>query len=241
MGIPLFYNYYERFKNIIFVSEWQKNNLKKIFEIINENLYSDNFKVLGNGINTLNNINHDFDDKDKYKFIYCSNPDRGLILLCEIIKRLHNIYKEVTLDIYFWNIEDPNIQKYIDNYDYINFHGKVSNEKINEELAKTSIWIYPNQYSHETFCIACLEAMNNKNAVITRDFSALPELVKDIGILIPQELEDEKLIKFCVKKTIELYNDEEKLFKMQDELYYKSLTYDWSSIGDKLINIIENQ
>ena len=83
--------------------------------------------------------------------------------------------------------------------------------------------------------------LNNKNAVITRDFSALPELVKDIGILIPQELEDEKLIKFCVKKTIELYNDEEKLFKMQDELYYKSLTYDWSSIGDKLINIIENQ
>ena len=240
-GIPLFYNYYKRFKNIIFVSEWQKNNLKKIFEIINENLYSDNFKVLGNGINTLNNINHDFDNKNKYKFVYCSNPDRGLILLCEIIKRLHNIYKEVTLDIYFWNIEDPNIQKYIDNYDYINFHGKVSNEKINEELAKTSIWIYPNQYSHETFCIACLEAMNNKNAVITRDFSALPELVKDIGILIPQELEDEKLIKFCVKKTIELYNDEEKLFKMQDDLYYKSLNYDWSNIGDKLINIIENQ
>ena len=237
-GIPLFYNYYKKFKNILFVSEWQKNNLKKIFELIREDLYSDNFKIIGNGINTLNNINNKFDNKNKYKFIYCSNPDRGLILLCEIIKRLHNIYKEITLDIYFWSIEDPKIQKYIDDYDYINFHGKVSNGKINEEFAKTSIWIYPNQYSHETFCIACLEAMNNKNAVITRDFSALPELVKDIGILIPKELKDEKLIKFCVKKTIELLNNNDKLEKMQNDLYNKSLTYDWSVIANNLKNII---
>ena len=239
-GIPLFYNYYKKFKKILFVSEWQKNNLKLIFELIKEDLYTENFKVLGNGINTLNNINNDFDNKDKFKFIYCSNPDRGLILLCEIIKRLHNIYKEITLDIYFWNIEDPNIQKYIDDYDYINFHGKVSNEKINEEFAKTSIWIYPNQYSHETFCIACLEAMNNKNAVITRDFSALPELVKDIGILIPQELKDEKLIKFCVKKALELLNNNEKLEKIQNDLYYKSLNYDWSIIANNLKNILNN-
>ena len=237
-GIPLFYNYYRNFKNVLFVSKWQRNNLEKIFELINLNLYTDNFKVIGNGIKTINNITNEFNNKNKFKFIYCSNPERGLILLCEIIKRLHNIYKEVTLDIYFWLIEDPKIQKYIDDYDYINFHGKVPNEKINEELAKTSIWIYPNQYSHETFCIACLEAMNNKNAVITRDFSALPELVQDIGILIPKELEDEKLIKFCVKKTIELYNNEEKLIKMQNDLYNKSLTYDWSVIAKRLKDIM---
>ena len=80
--------------------------------------------------------------------------------------------------------------------------------------------------------------MNNKNAVITRDFSALPELVKDIGILIPKELKDEKLIKFCVKKTIELLNNNDKLEKMQNDLYNKSLTYDWSVIANNLKNII---
>jgi hypothetical protein len=233
-GIPLFYNYYKKFSEIFFVSEWQKNNLELIYNLINEKLDNDNFKILGNGINTINNIDNKFENKDKYKFIYCSNPDRGLSLLCEIVKRLHNIYREVTLDIYFFIIEDPKIQKYIDENDFINFHGKVTNEKINEELAKTSIWIYPNQYSHETFCIACLEAMNNKNAVITRDFSALPELVKDIGILIPTELKDEKLVKFCVKKTIELYNDNEKLEKMQNNLYEKSLNYDWEEVAKRL-------
>ena len=80
--------------------------------------------------------------------------------------------------------------------------------------------------------------MNNKNAVITRDFSALPELVKDIGILIPQELKDEKLIKFCVKKTIELLNNNDKLEKMQNDLYNKSLTYDWSVVANNLKNIL---
>ena len=105
---------------------------------------------------------------------------------------------------------------------------------------KHLFWIYPNQYSHETFCIACLEAMNNKNGVITRNFSALPELIKDIGILIPQELKDEKLIKFCVKKTIELYNNNEKLVKMQNDLYNKSLTYDWNIIANKLKNILNS-
>jgi len=238
-GFPLFYNYKKNFNNVIFVSEWQKQNLVNIFILLDNKLDNSKFKILGNGINTINNINNKFEQKDKYRFIYCSNPVRGLILLCEIVKRLHNIYREVTLDIYFWIIEDPKIQKYIDENDFINFHGKVTNEKINEELAKTSIWIYPNQYSHETFCISCLEAMNNKNAVITRDYSALPELVKDIGILIPEELKDEKLIKFCVKKTIELYNNNDRLEHIQNDLYNKSLEYDWNLISNKLIKIME--
>jgi glycosyltransferase involved in cell wall biosynthesis len=81
--------------------------------------------------------------------------------------------------------------------------------------------------------------MNNKNAVITRDFSALPELVKDKGILIPEKILNEDLIKHCVLNTLDLLKNDEKLLQMQEDLYLESLKYDWKKIGKKLKTIID--
>jgi len=238
-GLPLYSNFYKDIKNHFLVSEWQLENLKNIFNrFLNNKIDYDNFKIIGNGIDTnLNNQN--FSNKDPYKFIYSSNPNRGLLPLCEIVVQLQKKYPKITLDIYFKSIEDNRINEYINKYNFIKFHGKIKNTELLKKLSNSTFWVYPNIYSHETFCIACLEAMNNKNVVITRDFSALPELVNNKDLLIPKSLEKiNEVVDYCVKKIDNLMNNDKEIHKIQDYLYNRSLKFDWNNVAEKIKNIL---
>ena len=235
LGLPFYNNIQDKFKEQFVVSKWQKENLLKAFKTFDLNINPD-FKIIGNGINTEINKNNNFDNKDPFKFIYCSNPNRGLLPLCKILTKLHKKYPKITLDIYFNDFNDPMIKKYINDNDFIKFHGKISNELLWKKFSESTFWIYPNMYSHETFCIACLEAMNNKNVVITRDFSALPELVQDKNLLIPKNLKEEQVINFVYKKLDNLMNNRKEISNIQNNLYKKSLKFDWDNVYEKIIN-----
>lgn len=238
IGLKFYNNIKYKFKKIFCVSQWQINNLKQIYKMFKVNEENDKFEIIGNGIDTNINKNQKFENKDLYKFVYTSNPNRGLLRLCEIIVILQKKYKDISLDIYFSHIESIDIINYIKKYNFINFHGKVSNDQIFKILNKSTFWIYPNEFSHETFCIACLEAMNNKNVVITRDFSALPELVKNKSLLIPENLQSNELVKYCVFKIDELLQNKQKILNIQNQLYTESLKYDWEIISKKLLNLL---
>lgn len=236
---PLYYNIHKKFKKQLLVSKWQKENLFKSFNRFNLNdIDKSKFVIIGNGIDTSINKNNKFDEKDPFKFIYCSNPNRGLLPLCKILVKLHKKYPKITLDIYFNEFNDPIIKKYINENDFIKFHGKISNKLLWNKLSKSTFWIYPNLYSHETFCIACLEAMNNKNLVITRDFSALPELVNDKNLLIPANLKENDLVEYTYNKLSQLMNNRKQITILQNKLYEKSLNYDWTNVYNKLVEIL---
>lgn len=238
LGFPLYYNMSKNFKKQFFVSKWQKENLLNAFKKYNININNNNFEIIGNGIDTSINKNNLFNEKDPYKFIYCSNPNRGLLPLCKILTKLHKKYPQITLDIYFNDLNDNEIKKYINDNDFIKFHGKIPNTLLWKKLSKSTFWIYPNLYSHETFCIACLEAMNNKNVVITRNFSALPELVNDKNLLIPSNLKEDELIKYTYDKLDKLMNNRKEITNIQNKLYKRSLLFDWNNVYNKLINFL---
>lgn len=239
MGFPLYYNFRDNFKKQFFVSKWQKENHLNILKRFDINMNTDNFEIIGNGIDTSINKNNPFNKKDPYKFIYCSNPNRGLLPLCKILIKLHKKYPQITLDIYFNDFNDDKIKKYIRENDFIKFHGKISNTLLWEKLSKSTFWIYPNLYSHETFCIACLEAMNNKNVVITRNFSALPELVNDNNLLIPLELsKEEDIVNYTYDKLNKLMNNRNEITNIQNKLYKRSLVFDWNNVYEKLISFL---
>lgn len=237
LGLSFYYNIQDKLKKQFVVSKWQKENLFNAFKKFDMNVI-DNFEVIGNGINTEINKNNLFDNKDPYKFIYCSNPNRGLLPLCKILTKLHKKYPQITLDIYFNDFNDPIIKKYIAENDFMKFHGKISNKTLWEKLSQSTFWVYPNMYSHETFCIACLEAMNNKNVVITRDFSALPELVQDKDLLIPEELKEDEVVDFVYEKLDKLMNNRKEISNIQDNLYKKSLNFDWNNVYDKIMKLL---
>ena len=233
MSAYTFKNYLNKIKKIIFVSKWQKENYLKRFNMSNVNIDKKSI-IIGNGINT---------SLSKYKkvkkinnrFIYCSDPDRGLDMLCDILIELKKKYSDITLDIYFGNLPNK-YQKYL-NYNWIKYNGKISNDKIFEELSKSDFWLYPNMNSHETFCISCLEAMSCGNVVITRNYSALPEIIGDCGILIPENLSGEKFKEYTIDKINNILSNNLKK-QYQENAYKRSLKYDWKNISQKWIKMI---
>jgi hypothetical protein len=235
LGLPLFNNFLSKIKKIIYVSKWQKENfnnfIKKYKMIIDEEKQI----VINNGLE-IKNLNV---RKIENSFLYCSNPNRGLDILCDIIVELQKKYSNVKLDIYFNYIPKEIETNYVNKYSFINYHGKVSNDMIKNKMSRTDFWVYPNLYSHETFCLSCLEAMNNKNVIITRDHSALTELVGNSGILIPSELKYNEVKKYTIEKiSYILDNNLKKTY--QQKSYQKSLNYDWKNISKQWIQLLNS-
>ena len=233
----IFKNFSHKLKKIICVSEWQKKNFQNMLKLAEAEIPEKKYQVIGNGINT-EIFQYKKVEKKNNRFVYCSDPSRGLKMLCEILIELQKKYQDITLDIYFGQLL-PQYKKYVDKYKWINFHGKIPNEQIAREFSKSDFWCYPNINSHETFCISCIEAMCGGNVVITRDFSALPNLVQDNGILIPEELEGYGLKRYVIQK-IE-YVLENNLKKKYQELAHKrALKFDWKNIAEKWYKFLEN-
>lgn len=235
LGIDLFLNQIKNIKKVICVSNWQKNNMLERFKDLDYNVSELRKKIiiLPNGINLKNFQDIDFSTKNKYRFIYHSDPSRGLLKLCNIIIRLQKIYKDVKLDIYFSHISDEEIIKLINEHSFINFKGKVSNNKICNELKKTGIWLYPNINSHETFCIAALEAIAAGNMVMGLNYSGVGELISKVGLTFNKESDDE----IYIKRISEVYENDKLLKFYQEKSVKYSLDFSWKNISDKLINI----
>lgn len=239
-GIPLFLNNISRINKIIFVSEWQKNNFLNILQQLNykNNIPESKIYVIPNGISVQYFKNIEYEKKDNLRFIYHSDPSRGLLKLINILIKLKNIHSEVKLDIYFSHISDIKIKEMINKYDFITFHGKLPNNEIIEELKKTGIWIYPNVNMHETFCIAALEAMAAGNVILGLNDYGSGELIKKSGnYVLDTSAEDEEYISILIK----LINDSKsELILKQKSSNMFAMQFSWSYIAnmwvDKIIN-----
>ncbi len=236
MGFTLFQNFLPKLRKIICVSEWQKNNFRYITKTLAQyEIPDEKFVVLNNGINTSKFIQR---KKRHNSFISCSDPSRGLEMTCAILVELQKKFKDVTLDIYFSTLPN-NIKVYVDKYSFINFHGKVSNDKIIEAMATTEYFLYTNINSHETFCISILEAMCSGCVVLTRDYSGPPELLGDAGVLIPEKLKGDELKKYTLEKLTELIKDKYKRHLYVQKARKRAQNYDWANIAKYWCNMLE--
>ena len=172
-----------KFKKLISVTNWQKNNIIKHCEILDEFIY-----VSRNAINPdrfKNNI-----QKVPYRFIYSSCVFRGLDTLIDIFPRIKEKYPESTLHL-FVRKEDIDIDTMnkIKKMDYVFINGRVSQEQLAVEFLKSDIFLYPTDFQ-ETYCITALEAMISKCLVVTVDYCGLGEIVKSRGITVPYPIRD---------------------------------------------------
>ena len=240
-GFITFLNYLPKFKKVLFVSEWQKTNFihyaKTTFKI---NLDDRKFQVINNGINPElfpANIK-----KIKNRFVYCSDPTRGLIPLCQSLIELQKKYKDITLDIYFGTCPNDIMEKYVKKYSFIKFHGRIPNEQVIAELSASDFWVYPNLFSHETFCISCLEAMKSGNVIITRDFSALPEIAGKDGqdcILIPRDYKHEQVVNFVIAQLDIILNDDKFKTTLQNNARVRASNFNWKNISKQWDDLFE--
>lgn len=180
------------------------------------------------------------------KFIFCSDPDRGLDLTLELLKRIYPMEKSITLDIFHSKIS-PEIQKKIEEMPYVKFHGKVSQERLAKEMQKADFWLYPTHF-YETYCMVGLECQMAGVIPIVRKLGGLIDTVGDRGIQIEfkNSQNPEEYIKYFNEFTdrmissvmMLIYNPAEKE-KIRENCVKFAYEQRYSNIVKKWIQIIE--
>ena len=219
----------EKFKYMIAVSKWQKENIVKELNIPEELIF-----VSRNAIYKERFINKNI-DKIPFRFIYSSAPDRGLNMLINIIPKIKEKYDQTTLYIYAdKKIIDTETLKIINDCDYIFLNDRLDQDLIAIEYLKSDIWLYPTDFT-ETYCITALEAMASKCLVATVDYCGLGNIIEGRGILCEHPIENnvdnllEKL--FFVLERPSLKNHFlEKAYNWAIEQTYENLVKEWLKI-----------
>tara|TARA_Y100001973_G_scaffold106369_1_gene183849 strand:- start:7931 stop:8908 length:978 start_codon:yes stop_codon:yes gene_type:complete len=167
----------DRFDKLVFVSNYQFQTYHLAHGIDYREAV-----VLKNAIEPI--PDYEKDKGDKINFIYHTTPHRGLELLVPSFKALYDHYGDMlhldvysSFNIYGWPQRDEPYQKVFDMCDEhpgITNHGTVPNDEIRKALQKAHIFAYPNIWP-ETSCIALMEAMSARCAIVTNNHAALAE------------------------------------------------------------------
>lgn len=181
-----------KFKAIISVSKWQKNEI-----VICHKLPEDKVIVSRNAILPKRFLNKNI-ERTPFRFIYTSSMNRGLDNFVNMIKPLKIKYPSSTFYI-FGNSDqiESNILQQIKDpllISYVFLHERVSQDQLSIELLKSDIWLYPTTF-YETYCISAVEAMAAGCLVAGITLGALTEIVDDRGVMAKDTTELlEKLI-----------------------------------------------
>ena len=224
------------------LSEWHKDFVKGYHGIPEDKLL-----ITSNGIN-LSRFDKEV-EREPYRLIYSSSPDRGLDSLLYLFDFLKQEIPEIELHIFYgfdtWGkaifqrgnekeIENMKNLKKMMKKDGVFYHGRISQDQLAEEFLKSSLFAYPTDFE-ETFCISAIEAQRAGLPVISSNYCGLKTTVGDSAILIGngekgQSYTKEYRMEF-VEKCMELLNDKEKWDFWSKKGLENSKKYSWDKVA----------
>ena len=187
----------KKLKKIFCLSEWHVSYFTTIFSSLKDitvpfyyGIDFEKFKIESDSIVT---------EKQEYKFIYSSFPNRGLLHLLQMWPKIYEYQPLATLHIYCdidgeWvnSVEKEMMQQIrdlmkeygVDDHKMnIYYHGWVNKSTLAASWITADVWFYPCTFM-ETFCLTALEAAATKTLVITNDLAALQNTVGNRGVII---------------------------------------------------------
>lgn len=192
----IFQTHKTKLKKVVCVSEWQKINTQMQFDIPDEY-----FSIIENAIDINRFVPNPEIQREKFRFIYSSSPDRGLNYLLEIIPKIKEKYSETTLHIFANRliIDDESIKIIENNQDYIHLHSRVSQNELAIEFMKSDVWLYPTDFE-ETYCITAVEAMASGVLCAGISIGSLTKVIGNKGILVNGDIRDNSVKDTLLKK-----------------------------------------
>lgn len=176
----------DRFKQLVFVSNWQQSSYNMTLGVPYENGV-----VLRNAIEP---IPHKEKSEDQVRLIYHTTPHRGLELLVPAYEALYNLWGDkIHLDVYSsfaiygWSQRDEPYKQIFDKckeHEGITYHGYQPNDVIRSALQDAHIYAYPCIWP-ETSCISIIEAMSAGCAIVTSSLGAIPETTGHFATMYP--------------------------------------------------------
>ncbi|MFH1148478.1 MAG: glycosyltransferase family 4 protein [Pseudomonadota bacterium] len=187
-----------------------------------------------------------------HRLVYTSTPFRGLELLLLLFPEIRQSVTDAELHVfssmkvYQQNEEDDRKQNgaiyEMARQPGVFMHGSVGQRHLARELAKATVFAYPNTFP-ETGCISAMEALAAGCVAVTSNLAALPETVGPGGLLIEGIPGTPAYNRAFVDSCIRLLKDEEarrKLAGAGRDWILSRFTWDkvageWSVQIDKMI------
>jgi len=134
---------------------------------------ADRIVVWRNGIKSeeIKQVLEEGIERDPYKMIYCSSPDRGLENLLEIYARAKEYEPRLNLHVFYGfdnfdtvingtdhrkafvaQLVKDRILKAVAAHPDVRWHGRIPQPRLHRELASAGLWVYPTRFT-ETFAI----------------------------------------------------------------------------------------
>jgi len=202
-----------KFKGFICVSEWQKEYIIKHTGIDEKSIYVSRNAIYPKRFNK--NV-----ERTPYRFIFTSDPIRGLGNFVDMIPLIKEKYPLSTFYI-FGKIDQISTETmtYLKTMDYVFVSPRVSQDQLATELQKSDVWLYPSEFL-ETYCISAVEAMAAGCLVATVDLAALQEIVADRGVLASYDKKN------LFEELCRVMDDQ----KLKDEIIERG--YEWAMKQD---------
>lgn len=231
----------EVINQFVFVSHWQSECYRKIF-----NIPGYKTTVIQNaciGVDTRKE-----GKRDVVRVCYTSTPYRGLDVLLDAWNKLNP--KDCELHVFssckiygkdFAESEDP---KYTDLYNTclntegIIYRGSIPNDELRKELPTFDILAYPSTFE-ETSCIAVIEALSAGLSVLTSNIGALPETTEGWATLYPYLMDKSRhadVFASLLEKEIEAIRNG-KLLEEQTKIYTPK--WSWDNRINQWINFLD--
>jgi len=175
----------------------------------------------------------DFDavdaEKVQYKCIWNSIPDRGVIELSEVWKRVNRKMPEASLVITSdWRLWDKHVHaSLLDPYravfaplHNVNYLGAINRRKLIQHEKEAQIHLNPNIYE-ELFCIAIAETQVAGAYPVSSTTGALK--TTNMGMAIEGNPKDGAWHEKCANAVVELLQDQKELARLANEVQEKAI------------------
>lgn len=248
-----FPEYEKRINNVVCSSEWHKNY---IYQTNFLKFKKDAVSIIPLGIDkSLYAIST---EKERYKVMYNSSPDRGLDTLVnmwdEITRRVPQINLYVT---YGWDsmrtwgeeikkkadLHESTTFKNIEEYTNIHFTGRLTKKELVQHQLSSELLLYPNTHFYETFCLSVLEAQAAGMVVVTTDAGALSTTtLRDSNFLLTGTGGNKFYDNEYINIVENLLNNPEEL-KRKGEINRNTIMngdYDWEDIAKQWESLFFN-
>lgn len=187
------------------VSRWAGEDFRWLFRTPPEKVWPTR-----NGINaqlfTTPEIERAAGERDPYRLIYTSVPERGLEhLLRFIFPRIRERVPQAKLYVCSYRPLDE-YRRWIQ--EGVFFLGALPPQNLALELARSALLLHPSNYT-ETSCIAAIEAQAAGTPVVASAYGALPETVRDgrTGVIVPGRVETEEFNRRFAEAVVDLLLD----------------------------------
>jgi len=188
--------------------------------------------VTRNGLE-LSHFRHLHEERNPFRLIYTSVPERGLdLLLQKIFPAIRSRVPQAELHVFSYR----NLERYQrKRWDGVVIRGGLPQHLLARELARSALFVYPTDFP-ETSCIAALEAQAAGTPVVTSKRYALRETVLDgqTGILIEGKVGSEEYVRAFVEAVVGLLEDPARRERMGRQARERLMErYGWDRIAQE--------